>query len=169
MKSILCKGHDSSLLYLLGADPFTSNVGTVPIYKFPLVPLIAFDTSSLTSTRQIFDWLDDCRRNHPCCRKGYLETEEKHGNPSCKQYMPKRILEVSGHQLVLREHLTSTRQYACLSHSWGPHGVPLQLKASTLEGFKQGIPISALPKTFRDAVLTCLRLGIRLIWIDALC
>ena len=142
---------------------------TVPIYKFHPLPLIAFDTSSLASTRQIYDWLDDCSRNHPYCRKGHLKTTEMQGDSSLKHYMPKRILEISGHQLVLREHLASTRQYACLSHSWGPDGVPLQLKTSTLGGLKQGISISALPKTFRDAVLICLRLGIRLIWIDALC
>ena len=92
-----------------------------------------------------------------------------HGNPSPKHYMPKRILEISSHQLVLREYLASRRQYACLSHSWGPNGVSFQLKTSTLGALKQGISISALPKTFRDAVLVCIRLGIRLIWIDALC
>jgi hypothetical protein len=121
------------------------------------------------SARQIFDWLDDCMRNHPNCRKGKLKATEMHENLSSEHYMPKRILEISGHQLILREHLTTKRQYACLSHSWGPNGVPFQLKTSTLGALKQGISISALPKTFRDAVLTCMRLGIRLIWIDALC
>lgn len=144
-------------------------MGTVPIYRFPHYPLITFDTSSLASARQIFDWLDECRRNHPDCRKGDLRPVQMHGNPSPKHYMPKRVLEISSYQLVLREHLASKRQYACLSHSWGPNGVSFQLKTSTLGALKQGISISALPKTFRDAVLVCMRLGIRLIWIDALC
>lgn len=147
----------------------TSNADSVPIHEFPHRPLIAYDTSSLDSARQIFDWLDDCRRNHPDCRKGLLGPTEIHTNISSEHYMPKRILEILGHQLVLREHLASNRQYACLSHSWGPDGVPFQLKTSTLGALKQGISISALPKTFRDAVLICMRLGIHLIWIDALC
>jgi len=41
--------------------------------------------------------------------------------------------------------------------------------ASTLRAYLQGIPISKLPKTFREAIIIAKRLKIRYLWIDSLC
>ncbi|PQE20746.1 heterokaryon incompatibility protein [Rutstroemia sp. NJR-2017a BBW] len=60
--------------------------------------------------------------------------------------------------------------YACLSYCWG---TDLDNNVKTLKAnLKQhldGILISVLPKTIQDAVLVCQRLGIRYLWVDALC
>jgi hypothetical protein len=40
---------------------------------------------------------------------------------------------------------------------------------STLARRKAGIPLSLLPKTMRDAVAVARQVGIRYIWINALC
>ncbi|KAH7386841.1 heterokaryon incompatibility protein-domain-containing protein, partial [Phaeosphaeria sp. MPI-PUGE-AT-0046c] len=59
--------------------------------------------------------------------------------------------------------------YACLSHCWGKTGAALQLRKTTFESLKHGVAVEKLPKTFREAMKICKELGIRFIWIDALC
>lgn len=62
------------------------------------------------------------------------------------------------------EHLN----YFTLSHCWGK--VPLfHLDSSTLKAMKLGMPISALPRTFQDAVQIARKLGASYIWIDSVC
>jgi hypothetical protein len=38
-----------------------------------------------------------------------------------------------------------------------------------MTNFKDGLRIDQLSETFKDAVSLCTRLGLRFIWIDALC
>jgi hypothetical protein len=59
-------------------------------------------------------------------------------------------------------------EYATLSHCWGSY-MPLKTTTATLAKHQHRIEFHQLPKTFRDAVLTCRRLGIQYLWIDALC
>src|SRR5271170_6607810 len=57
------------------------------------------------------------------------------------------------------EHLN----YFTLSHCWGK--VPLfHLNSSTLKVTKLGMPISALPRTFQDAMQVARKLGASCIW-----
>jgi hypothetical protein len=83
--------------------------------------------------------------------------------------LPKRVLELTDDWFFLRENLNIRSTYACLSHCWGPNGLTFKLTKSTLGAFKDGTAISKLPRTFMEAAQLCLRLGIRYIWIDALC
>jgi len=59
-------------------------------------------------------------------------------------------------------------KYLCLSHCWGPDQIATTTRAN-MQDHKRGISLSALPKTFRDAVLLTRRLDVRYIWIDSLC
>lgn len=61
-----------------------------------------------------------------------------------------------------------SKEYVALSHSWGSRNL-LRLTESTLSTFQEGIPLAALPPTFRDAVSVVRRVGLRLLWIDSLC
>lgn len=45
----------------------------------------------------------------------------------------------------------------------------MQLTRYSINGFKQNVSFNDLPKTFQDAVTTCIALDIRYIWIDSLC
>ncbi|KAH0423560.1 hypothetical protein CcaCcLH18_12086 [Colletotrichum camelliae] len=59
-------------------------------------------------------------------------------------------------------------QYATLSYCWGL-GPFLSLTKSTMSSFRQGVSVSDLPQTFRDAIHVAKQLGLSYIWIDALC
>ncbi len=58
--------------------------------------------------------------------------------------------------------------YATLSYCWGgPQSVVLT--TSTIDSLMQGIAISKLPQTIRDAISSTRKLGIQYLWVDALC
>lgn len=46
---------------------------------------------------------------------------------------------------------------------------PLKTTLSTFSQWQEGIPLIKMPSTFRDAVTITRKLGIRHLWIDALC
>jgi hypothetical protein len=76
------------------------------------------------------------------------------------------------HSVVyLREDIKDIRRvdYAALSYCWGPRPAFLKLTERSLKFLKDGISASRLPKTFQDAIHVTTTLGLRFIWIDALC
>ena len=102
-------------------------------------------------------------------------------------------------RLILASNITSgsSRSYAALSHCWGgqpfsqidgpesPNSVqtsvdenpnkattslrPLTTLKENIEDRMKNIPMSILPRTFRDAVKVTRGLGLRFLWIDSLC
>lgn len=64
--------------------------------------------------------------------------------------------------------LNGPQEWATLSHCWGG-STPLKTTMSTLSERQERIPLFMMPSTFRDAVIITRRLGIRHLWIDALC
>ena len=91
-----------------------------------------------------------------------------------RDILPRRLLDLAPalHADFIRlessEPLPLHTVYVTLSHCWGGR-CKTTLTASSLATFQAGIELSALPKTFRDAVLLTRKLGIRYLWIDALC
>lgn len=61
-------------------------------------------------------------------------------------------------------------QYVTLSHCWGTSPFH-KLTIENLEAFKKGVPLTKVPKSFREAIDFASRLhkDVRYIWIDALC
>jgi len=59
-------------------------------------------------------------------------------------------------------------RYMALSHCWG-HSREGMTTTKNLEAHMHAIDWAALPKTFKDAIITCRRLGIKYIFIDRLC
>jgi hypothetical protein len=145
-------------LTVLNVDSVIRKSDIASRYQFPLRRLPSGDTASQQAFMCLKNWIYDCTHHHERCRKDLVQN-----------YSPKRLLEVTSSQISLRENLAAGIKYACLSHCWGPEGVAFKLEDSTFEALKSGIVLSALPKTFSDAVDVCLRLNIRFIWIDALC
>ncbi|EDN95288.1 hypothetical protein SS1G_11165 [Sclerotinia sclerotiorum 1980 UF-70] len=59
-------------------------------------------------------------------------------------------------------------EWVALSYLWGGNGY-LKLEEPTYQSLKSGIPVEDFPETLRDAVLTTREIGLKYVWIDALC
>ncbi|ORY03326.1 heterokaryon incompatibility protein-domain-containing protein [Clohesyomyces aquaticus] len=88
--------------------------------------------------------------------------------------LPNRVLELDGspdHGIRVRLFESNGKhvRYVCLSYCWGLTGCALKTASQNLDAHKNGIPFSHLSRTFQDAVVFTQWLGIRYLWIDALC
>ncbi|KAI1352888.1 HET-domain-containing protein [Xylaria sp. FL0043] len=106
-------------------------------------------------------WLLDCELNHPQC--------SAHKSSA----LPTRVLDVGDSLAAPSIHLLETEpgqcaKYVALSYCWGKTGNITTTK-STLKERKKHIAWSTLPRSFRDAIEVVRSLGIRYLWVDALC
>jgi hypothetical protein len=120
-------------------------------------PLFWPDTSSQNAYSTVKRWMAECLSNHNICSQHTVAD------------LPKRIIEIDGDHAYLRESKDLKASYACLSHCWGKNGAALQLTNATIDRLKRGIVKQLLPNTFRDALEICTQLGIKFLWIDAIC
>jgi hypothetical protein len=85
--------------------------------------------------------------------------------------LPRRVLDVGSiidSTIFLLISEDRKARYAALSYCWGgPQEVVA--KEDTWVAMTQGITLSVLPKTIQDAVTVTRRLGLRYLWVDALC
>ncbi|KAK4188745.1 heterokaryon incompatibility protein-domain-containing protein [Podospora australis] len=118
---------------------------------------------STLSLPALLDWLADCRKNHPGC---FFREEVP---------LPSRILDVGGADAE-RIHIQTSEEaspgtYAALSYCWGGD-VPMKTTSSNFEERRvqrEGILVGQLPKTLQHAVIVTRYLGLRYLWVDALC
>ena len=115
-------------------------------------------------------WLEEsmmnCAKNHIYCPK------LKSGR------MPPRVVDVSplgsitgGSDDLVSLYEPNERQtdrYTTLSYCWGGEN-NLRLTNATYNDFMTSIPFRDLPAAFQDAVIFTRHLGIRYLWIDAIC
>ncbi|KAK1954558.1 HET-domain-containing protein [Colletotrichum sublineola] len=136
-------------------------------FDFEIIPLSNVSTnlenhtgseSSLGTAKQ---WLSTCMQNHPSCSAG-----------SDTHFRPSRLLYIGGNanQVILHTPMDYPEMlsYMTLSHRWGEAQF-IQLRQSDEQTFRQGIPWSSLPQTFKDAVRVARHLGSNYLWIDSLC
>jgi hypothetical protein len=112
-------------------------------------------------------WLSDCDNNHTC-QPSQLASETSH--VSVKR-LPTRLIDV-GAASDSKVHLWETApgdtgEWIALSHKWG--GRHLSTTPENLQEHLDGLQLSVLPATFRDAVTVTRALGRRYLWIDSLC
>jgi hypothetical protein len=106
-------------------------------------------------------WLKNCNDNHPLCTRAELP-----------QFMPTRLLDVGNRDLSTRLYHTQSGdsgRFIALSHKWGESERVLFSTPADLERLERGIDENSLPPNFRDAITITRTLGIRYLWIDALC
>ena len=109
-------------------------------------------------------WIAVCRSQHHSCNQWAEDPP----------YHPSRLLDIGGPAAITAIRLTeivdcdSIQPYATLSHRWGNQSFP-RLLGSSLAAFKNDIPLSILPPTWVDAISIIRTLGLRYLWIDALC
>jgi hypothetical protein len=119
------------------------------------------ETSSDGSLSQISSWIKTCSKNHTLCAR-----KQNHALPT--RLIDVGIGETPRLRIVESKTLPSDTRYLTLSHCWG--AFPLsKLLTDKLEAFKEELPAEKLPKTFLDSIALTRRLGMRYIWIDALC
>lgn len=132
--------------------------------RYDARPSLSSSTSSTSTLRLISKWIQSCHRGHKssgCTR-------------DVTPWQPARLLDIGRSQdetcrIVLRPQNTSqARKYITLSYRWDAKKQP-QLLSSNIDDLLRGWPIRTLPKTFRDTIVVARALGVRYLWIDALC
>ena len=128
---------------------------------FPLSSTFG-DTSSIESTEWAIGQVHHCQSHCVECRRPV-------------GLLPTRVLDLGvpgevnlNDDLQLREGGGERGQYACLSHRWC-HVPLLRMLSADLEAWKRNIAFNSLPATFRDAVIFTRKVGLRYLWIDAMC
>lgn len=112
--------------------------------------------------------ISECDGEHGC----YPDGDDSNA------FLPTRLLEIHSKDTSVtlldnaRTQLASSRReeirYATLSYCWG-NFMPLKTTSVTLQQHCNGIPVAGLPLVFREAVTVASVLGLRYLWIDALC
>lgn len=108
-------------------------------------------------------------------KKRLTECQDKHKFcPSVNiSNLPKRIVDIGtgDSSSSLRLHLSGPDEkapYVALSYCWGgPQDITTTLM--TLQSHTTCLPAEKLPRTIQDAITVTRSLGIRYLWIDALC
>jgi len=126
----------------------------------PIRPPIT-DVGSESAIRRARQLFEACRDGHRLCPRARTPP------------LPTRAIDVgfidSGDPVRL--HIASPgecRDYAALSYCWG--GLqPVLLTAKNLKEMTESIPLDSLPQTIKDTIRVTRGLGIRFLWVDALC
>jgi hypothetical protein len=129
--------------------------------KVPIGHIRQTYTGSKVYLDYLLPWTKTCAAEHPICRNDH------------ESFIPRRVLDVGGDdgsqvRLLETQAAEKSERYICLSHMWGT-SKPIQTTQSNMADHIAGIPLMALPLTFRDAVKITRYLGVRFLWIDSLC
>ncbi|KAF2684304.1 HET-domain-containing protein, partial [Lentithecium fluviatile CBS 122367] len=104
-------------------------------------------------------WLSSCISHHRQCNRKMKYTT-----------VPTRLLDIGGLNtgiLKLVEN-AANEPYVALSHRWGSEGLPRTTLAN-LHHHKELVSVEKLSRTLCEAIHIVSQLGLRYIWIDALC
>ncbi|KAF3012846.1 hypothetical protein E8E14_010357 [Neopestalotiopsis sp. 37M] len=119
------------------------------------------NAGALPCRQLVSSWLHTCATQH---------------NAVCKTEgakYPTRLIEVSAKDCSTSLRLITTPartagKYIALSYCWG-RGSTLRLQSDNIEALHKSINIRSLPQTIQDAISLVRFLGIRYLWVDALC
>lgn len=108
---------------------------------------------------QVQSWLITCPSEHSCLSSGSVP-------------LPTRVIHMNSPSLAnLRLQVPppgSLGEYAALSYCLGS-SPPFTTSSANLEERMRGFRLSELPTTIRDAVRVARALGMKYLWVDALC
>ncbi len=147
------------VVYLL--DPSVSHLNCISRRRS-----IADNTASADCFDQARSWITTCLRHHRHCRPS--------SSRALYPYHPTRLLDLQPRCTDIETRLCLIHQdppetpYVTLSHCWGTSQC-LTLTSANLKYLVAGFQFTELPKCFREAVQITRELGIRYLWIDALC
>ncbi|KAI0884128.1 HET-domain-containing protein [Annulohypoxylon maeteangense] len=158
----------------------SSKIGSIPLHSFKVcrrVPLNEGEQVPWLDTyrrlpavnptitpsdiaNMVSHWQQDCRTNHPNC-----------SNAPADHVLPTRVLDLGEDptpQIRLLETHDLKAPYATLSHCWGG-AIPSITLTTNAASRTTSLPLSSLPQNFKDAITVTRALGLRYLWIDALC
>ncbi|KAK0742805.1 heterokaryon incompatibility protein-domain-containing protein [Schizothecium vesticola] len=131
-------------------DPAAESISNRPVGRHP---------GSNTNLKRVSSWLQNCQEHHNC--------------EVIPGAIPARVIEVTGTPDAINMRLCSTDHlgpvpYACLSYCWGGEQ-ERKCTASNIASYQTAIPFEEQPATIRDSARVYLGIGLRYLWIDALC
>jgi hypothetical protein len=119
------------------------------------------NTCSSASFVMLKSWLRQCIDDHETCRWSLSGTK------------PTRVLDLqafpaSDYIRMVETHEVDMDVYATLSYRWSSE-TDFVLTTLNYEDYRSQVPQKSLPRTIREAVEICRSLGVRYLWVDALC
>ncbi|KAH8587411.1 heterokaryon incompatibility protein-domain-containing protein [Bisporella sp. PMI_857] len=122
-----------------------------------VIPSSSGSSSCLSLAR---NWLDSCLSFHTICARA--------GETECS--LPTRLLHVGtfGDKIELCNTQGGLGSWIALSYCWGGN-VGFTLTQKTKDELLGGVSLEHFPPTFSDAITITRNLGIKYLWIDALC
>ncbi|KAI1391813.1 HET-domain-containing protein [Hypoxylon trugodes] len=102
--------------------------------------------------------LANCFNKHKSCTSRYPISAE----------LPTRIIDTESANPKLVDGKGRCGTFVALSYCWGGDS-DFKLTAASEQSFREGRPLGEFPATLRDAIHVAKALGVRYIWIDALC
>ncbi|TVY15991.1 hypothetical protein LARI1_G005451, partial [Lachnellula arida] len=117
------------------------------------LPTSSFSQSSFDFIR---DSLEHCASQHTACKQ--LDAK-----------LPKRLIDIHSEDdkfRIIETEPGSTGRYIALSYCWGASKFLTTTTADTVSDWRS---LSDLPKSITDAVVVTKALGVRYLWVDALC
>ena len=118
-------------------------------------------------------WLQTCDTKHRefACHLSKRDNSTESESERRKR-LPTRLIAVGADgddtvRLLQTAH-SDTGEWIALSHQWGP-GPHFSTTRSNLDSHLNGIKLTTLPATFRDAVIVARALGLKYLWIDSIC
>lgn len=132
------------------------------------------NTSSNAAFATLGKWISICEENHHLC-----QPPTRTSKVEAQGWLPSRLVQIdmsspspmSVRVITTTEHmLAPDSRYTTLSYCWGPPPITFKrLLRASIEDMNAGFDVTILPKTFQDAIAVTSLLGLKLIWIDALC
>jgi hypothetical protein len=117
------------------------------------------EVNTARAAKQIHAWLTQCDQHEKC-------------GPIKPFLLPSRVIEVSPEVHPKFPRLFETKgavdYYAALSYCWGPNQTGLT-KINNIDSRFQRLDMSTLSRSIQDAIITTRKIGIKYLWIDALC
>lgn len=139
-------------------------VGHIPLDRPDLIALLSremfADSSSQSCLAMGKIWLENCLREHAQCNSAHPKQHP----------LPSRVIDVGSDAKhpSLFVTLGQPGSWTALSYCWGGAS-DFVLTRARFPDLQKGFPASSAPKTIHDAIVITKALGIRYIWIDALC
>lgn len=148
------------------------------------------DTNSEVDWNCARTWIGRCKEGHRLCRQLVRVTaqdvcsvftltttrsEALTDVDRKESQRPARLIDLGlGPKKVLTARLRETRDfsempaYATMSHCWG-RGMSMALTKETYTSYHKQLPLQSIPRKFVQAMRATTELGLRYLWIDALC